>query len=159
MSGVNFLKTLKDENPDLLYYAYNARNLQRFDFKSTNGISGNVRNDYYRGMPLSKNGEGKTIFASARDVGNIGAGYIAAANGLSWESSRHLFDAYQSISNLNFESEGPSTVSAELIGWQYGDSNTNVLKMMYNLHRLSQYTLPTIGPPFPNIIKIIGLMF
>lgn len=33
--------------------------------------------DIYRGMPIGVNGEGKKIITSARDIGNIAAGYVA----------------------------------------------------------------------------------
>ena len=50
-------------------------------------------------MPIGITGNGQTIFTSARDVGNIAAGYIAGINGMSWKASRTAFDAYQSKSS------------------------------------------------------------
>lgn len=68
-------------------------------------------------------------FTSARDVGNIVAGYIAGVNGMSWEASRMAFDAYQ------HGIEGISTRNAERYGWTMGYNNTSFNKKMNNLWR------------------------
>lgn len=45
-------------------------------------------------MPLSLQGDNASmpVFASARDVGNIGAGLVGGISGLSWSTARFGFD-------------------------------------------------------------------
>lgn len=69
---------------------------------------------------LGKNEKGQIIYTSARDIGNIAAGYIAGANGMSWQARRAAFDAYQSKINGRLEIEGISTRNAEYYGWRMG---------------------------------------
>ena len=68
-------------------------------------------------MSIGKNETGQNIYTSARDVGNIAAGIVAAKNGISWLDARLAFDVYQSYSSRNLEMEGLSTQSAQLYGW------------------------------------------
>lgn len=49
------------------------------------------------------------IYTSARDIGNIAAGYVAGVNGFNWVDSRIAFDAYQSYTSGKFEKEDIST--------------------------------------------------
>lgn len=49
----------------------------------------------YRGM-LFRDDYGHTLFASARDIGNYGAGYIAGVSGQTWGASCKAFDALES---------------------------------------------------------------
>ena len=76
----------------------------------------------YRGMPIGKDDTGKTIITSARDLGNWAAGYIAGVNGVSWANSRLVFDLYEMISNQRIGVEETSTINAEFLGWQDGNS-------------------------------------
>lgn len=69
---------------------------------------------------IGGNNKGETMFASARDVGNFVAGYIAVINGMSWGASRIAFDAYQSKKSENLEIEGITTRNAEYKGWLTG---------------------------------------
>ncbi len=62
--------------------------------------------DYYRGMQISNTTDGKKIFASARDVGNLAAGFVAAVNGVIWPLSRTCFDGLESIQKNRNVSEG-----------------------------------------------------
>ena len=85
--------------PDLDDYCANARNNCLYDFKATNGTSGVLykkNSDFYRGMPLGVGKDGVRIFASARDVGNMGAGIVARKHHLPWFVARLGFDGYQS---------------------------------------------------------------
>ena len=129
-SGERFLnKDIIDESPFSVKYAWNARNREKYDFKDI-GIDkrpfGMRRDQYrYRGMPLSAvrglgNGVDRPLFGSARDVGNIGAGYIAGRAGLSWNTARGAFDAYESKSLKITTVEGISTQLAERAGWNIG---------------------------------------
>ena len=75
-------------------------------------------------MPIGFTASGKTLYTSARDVGNIAAGYIAAINGMTWEASRLAFDGYQSLTSNEMEIEGVSTRNAEYYGWRLGYQQT-----------------------------------
>jgi hypothetical protein len=123
-------------------YMANAGNGGKYAFKVTNGTDKPIAGiDIYRGMPIGKTGNGQTIFSSARDIGNIAAGYVAGANGMSWDASRIAFDAYQSKVNGRPSIESISTRNAEYYGWRIGSNfinNTptqkanNLLKSLWN---------------------------
>ena len=158
-SGYNFLINLINDNPDLGYYAFNARNGEKYDFKSQCNLITNMETiQYYRGMPVIKSSK-ETVYASARDIGNIGAGYVAATNGLSWEVSRFFFDSYQSWSHKSIEAEGISTVNAERIGWEYGNEHTGLFRKIYNFNRLKKYAIQTPLGIMPNLANILGLFY
>ncbi|MEG2403244.1 MAG: RHS repeat-associated core domain-containing protein, partial [Muribaculaceae bacterium] len=116
-SGQNFLSGIVGDTPSLGDYILNARNNKKYDFKVTNGTIKN--SDIYRGMPIGKT-NGKTIYSSARDIGNMAAGFVAGVHGFSWMESRIAFDSYQSYSSGRFTSEGISTQNAEYYGWREG---------------------------------------
>ncbi|MBL7760515.1 MAG: RHS repeat-associated core domain-containing protein [Sediminibacterium sp.] len=116
-------------------YMLNARNSKEYDFKD-NGIKSRpegVTQDQYRYRGMSVEGVGGlgsqdgtvTTFASARDIGNVGAGYVAGSNGESWGMSRLALDGYQIGSgvlrgNFNFKTEGRPTQMAERVGFNLG---------------------------------------
>ena len=124
MSGVNFLDNMTGENtPGLKDYILNARTDHPYDFKVTNGTPSKITGiDIYRGMPMGKSESGKIIYTSARDIGNMVAGYVATAHGLSWIDIRLGFDLYQIYSTLRetgkitFETEGTSSQNAQIYG-------------------------------------------
>ncbi|HJV18690.1 MAG TPA: hypothetical protein VJ552_02320 [Sediminibacterium sp.] len=105
------------------------------DFKD-NGIKSRpegVTQDQYRYRGMSVEGVGGlgsqdgtvTTFASARDIGNVGAGYVAGSNGESWGMSRLALDGYQIGSgmlrgNFSFKTEGRPTQMAERVGFNLG---------------------------------------
>ena len=127
-SGDKFLTSLITKKPSLFNdYMTNARTGHLYDFKYSNGTINTVDDgkDIYRGMPIGITGNGQTIFTSARDVGNITAGYIAGINGMSWKASRTAFDAYQSKSSGKPTIEGLSTRNAENYGWRMGSNIKN----------------------------------
>ncbi len=130
-SGDRFLEKIISENPPMIDdYMMNARNNKPYDFKVTNGTNSPIEGiDIYRGMPVGMNGKGQTIYTSARDIGNIAAGYVAGVNGMSWEASRMAFDTYQG------GMEGKSTRNAERYGWTMGYNNAGFNKKMDNLLR------------------------
>ena len=142
-SGDNFLGNIFANTPTMIDdYMENARNGGKYDFKVTNGTDSPIPQiDAYRGMPIGETSNGQTIYSSARDIGNIAAGYIAGANGMSWEASRIAFDAYQSKVNGRPSIESISTRNAEMYGWRIGSyikNNTptqkanNLLKSIWN---------------------------
>ncbi len=71
--------------------------------------------------------------ASARDVGNIAAGYIAASNGISWIATRMAFDLYQSITDRRWSPEGFSSQNAQLLGWKWGFLSNYPIRQIGNL--------------------------
>ena len=102
------------ENVTLDDYIDKARNYHTYDFKVTNGGDDVVSksNKYiYRGMSIGVTAFGQTIYSSARDIGNIAAGAVAAKNGIPWFAARLAFDIYQG------GREGISTQNAEYYGW------------------------------------------
>ena len=127
-SGDNFLYNLISQKPSLFNdYMNNARTGRLYNFKYSNGTAdiSDDGQDIYRGMPIGVTGNKQTIFTSARDVGNIAAGYIAGINGMSWNASRIAFDAYQSKSSGKPTIEGISTRNAEFYGWRMGSNIKN----------------------------------
>lgn len=83
-SGWEFISELVITDPSLVEYMLGARKNERYDFKVTNGTNTKVADiDIYRGMPIFKDVNGTVIYSSARDVGNILAGFIAGKKGLS----------------------------------------------------------------------------
>ncbi len=111
-SGILFLNDIMVKNtPNLIEYMYYARNGEKYDFKVTNGTNSVIDGiDPQRGMPLTTNSKGEITYASARDIGNMAAGYIAARNGIPWKTARKAFDFYQG------SPEGKTTVNAQLNG-------------------------------------------
>lgn len=67
------------------------------------------------------------IFASARDIGNVGAGMEAGRHGMKWRDARLGFDGLQSFQDTKnnrwipvFSKEGQTTQYAERLGWIRG---------------------------------------
>jgi hypothetical protein len=128
-SGKDFLNNFIEKNPNLISYMLNAGNGDKYDFKSTNGTDQQIYSqpvDYYRGMPVLGEIDGLPIWASARDIGNIAAGFVAARKGLIWNLARFGFDTYQSYKSKKFTSESSGTKFAQKIGHKIGsDYNYN----------------------------------
>jgi RHS repeat-associated protein len=152
-SGVDFLNKsiIGNKSLSLIGYMKNATSGKLYDFK-TNGIKdmpANERTKYmYRGMPvdgvvgLSNNSSSITI-ASARDIGNVGAGFIAGDNGFNWAQSRLAFDVLQSFQQGQIAVEGKTTQLAEKIGFDLG------VKSYQSKYPISSSIYPT-DSPFPN---------
>ena len=123
-SGKNFLTQIKENTPSLFDYMNNAGNNELYDFKATNGEieKGNSETplDIYRGMPVGTNENGETIYSSARDIGNMAAGYVAAKNGISWGEARIAFDAYEVYTRGSLGKECQSSQNAQFYGWKQG---------------------------------------
>ena len=134
-SGQDFLNTeIIQDNPSLLKYIGNARNNQVYDFKSRGSESRNkedIDQFYYRGMTMQYNGE--YVYASARDIGNYGAGYIAGKNGLSWNLTRAGFDGLQSMISTKLTTEGQPSQQAQKIGYDTGRAAliVNIMLMLF----------------------------
>jgi len=91
-SGQNFFND-KITNIGLFEYMGNAKGGEPLDFKTNDMPDGLTRSEQgrytYRGMSF------KGKIASARDVGNFSAGYVAGKHGFGWSSSRFAFDALE----------------------------------------------------------------
>ena len=61
------------------------------------------------------------VFMSARDVGNIAAGFIAGRDGMSWFEARLGFDALESWQQGGLSSEAMPTQSAQRVGYRIGN--------------------------------------
>jgi hypothetical protein len=148
-SGANFLNNeIMGKSMGLTDYMANAGNGKQYDFKDR-GIGGKPaeesKDQYrYRGMPVDGvNGLGggdKQTFASGRDIGNVGAGYVAGSHGLPWAAARLGFDVYQNRKTppLKWQSEGAPTQAAEKAGFNVGQS---VFKVQYHedVKRIQQF--------------------
>lgn len=148
--GQEFLDKMESSKITLDNYMANAINGGEYDFKD--------KGEHYRGMSIKGlKGEGK-VFASARDIGNIGAGIIAAKNGLSWKDARTVFDALQSSTNFlrtkkaEWVTEGPSTQNAERYGWEATIRNSSVMKSLGNLYLTQLSITAGIFAPGINLI-------
>lgn len=95
--GQDFLDNeIIGDNPSLATYAFTedgGGNNAKLDFKNRGvdqrGANTSVQQHRYRGS-VTKDGK----IASARDFGNVGAGIVAARNGLSNQVTRLAFDIY-----------------------------------------------------------------
>jgi RHS repeat-associated protein len=132
-SGANFLNKdiIGNKKLSLTDYMKNATGGGKYDFK-TNGIQGipkSEREQYeYRGMPVNDvagldDKSGVPVIATARDIGNVGAGYVAGDNGLNWQQARVGFDALESKQEGKFALEGPTTQLAQKVGFTLGAKN------------------------------------
>jgi RHS repeat-associated protein len=134
----------------LIKYMKNATGGKAYDFK-TNGIKGipaNERTQYeYRGMSVDGvkglgSNNGVPTIASARDIGNVGAGYVAGNFGSTWGQARVLFDGLESIQQGKPALEGMTTQLAQRVGYNLG------IKQYANDHPWS-YDLYPPDAPFP----------
>ena len=120
LSGSCFLDEIMNNTPGLFDYMWNATTNRLYDFKKWGYVEGKDDINYlYRGMPLGKRGN-KVIYGSARDVGNIAAGYMAGVHGIPWELARKAFDGLESHQNKKTSIEGISTQNAQALGWKMG---------------------------------------
>ena len=121
-SGERFLSNFMKDTPFILYYIFNGTTGKKYDFKRNGTHEGDCNYNnvkyHYRGMKISI--EGKTYIASARDIGNVAAGYIAAKHGFYWGETRIAFDFLESVQNGEFSKEGKPSVSAQEIGFDIG---------------------------------------
>ena len=118
-SGLQFMYNLISDDPSLLDYIGKTQNGHEYDFKATNGNpEENYSLNHYRGMPFGVSKAGYPIFTSARDIGNIAAGYVSARKNLPWKIARLGFDGYQILQSGKFNAEGNSTQSAQKYGYE-----------------------------------------
>ncbi len=131
-SGEQFMYNLISDDPSLLDYANKAQNGNEYDFKVTNGTpQENKALLSYRGMPFGYTESGEPVYTSARDIGNIAAGYVSARHKLPWWAARLGFDGYQIIKSKKFKKEGRSTTNAEKYGYEGFKKGLPI----FNVHR------------------------
>ena len=80
-----------------------------------------IRKYYYRGekvngIPGTTN-KSMIIIASARDIGDYAAGYVAGKAGTGWLLARLALDGYESWGAKKFKAEGNTTKAAEKFGY------------------------------------------
>lgn len=98
-SGLNIFNNdiVGDKSLGIIDYMSNATGGGDYDFKRLGPKRGHNENNnvnyFYRGMPFGHKKDGTKVYASARDIGNYSAGYIAGKEGFSWFESRLGFDA------------------------------------------------------------------
>lgn len=127
-SGQNFMDN-EIKNIGLVDYISNAKGKEPLDFKHRGMPKGATPEEqgqhHYRGMSFN----GKV--ASARDIGNYAAGYVAGVHGYDWGISRFAFDALQTKQEkgkwntilfypFNRVREGQPTQQAERAGHDAG---------------------------------------
>jgi filamentous hemagglutinin len=128
-SGKEFLNNLTSTQQNPFTYFRNAGNGGLNDFK-TNGVVKGDEN-YYNGvyqnrfMPLTgtifvSNNSSIPTIATGRDIGNIGAGYVAGSILLPWSSTRLGFDGYNFIKNGQL-TESPVSKEAQIRGFILGN--------------------------------------
>jgi len=66
--------------------AFTTYDFKRLGPKRSKDENNNV-NYFYRGMPFGSKKDGTKVYASARDIGNYSAGYMAGKEGFSWFES------------------------------------------------------------------------
>ena len=145
-SGENFLsENFFNNKMTMDEYMSNASLEEKYDFKSI-GADGKQGAAYethvYRGTKVGRK-DGILVYTSARDVGNIAAGYVAASNGITWKEARIAFDfKHGGI-------EGRSTRNAQAFGWNLGMNNTTPHQRAANLRR----SLPGIWSMLKGLFK------
>ena len=72
-------------------YINDTPNTSSFDFKSYDYDGGIYELHVVRGMPISF-GDGYTYITTARDIGNVYAGFLSGYSGYSYEATRKAFD-------------------------------------------------------------------
>ncbi len=140
-SGILFWNHIRYETPNLIEYGLNATSGKLYDFKVTNFetvVRGpNEKLDIYRGMQIDTEGD-VIIISSARDIGNMGAGYIAGFYGFSWPSARLIFDFVQGDFR-HIEEEGPSTQKAERYGFEKGQDANYILNRLKKILKIGSH--------------------
>ena len=75
-------------------------------------------------MPLTNpefvNNNATPVYTSAKDIGNMAAGYVAGVYGLTWEQARAGFDGLQKLQEGISAVEKPSSQNAQHYGFARG---------------------------------------
>ena len=137
--GQDFLDTkILDENLSLDEYMLKARSGKELDFKDE-GLSdrdpGSSRLQHRTRGSVLKGGK----IASARDVGNMAAGFVARSRGLSWGVARLGFDGYERLSKFTFKPESVTTQKAQRVGWGSKKAVEIANRNLKNIKTIKQY--------------------
>jgi hypothetical protein len=119
-SGQEFLNHVINDFPNLVTYAMQALPNGSNDFKNNGYTKGmNMTKHHYRAMPINTfDGNGNRI-ATARDIGNYAAGFVAGSNGISWENTRLVFDWLQG-NLMCIQQEPKVSQCAQYAGYEFG---------------------------------------
>ena len=119
-SGQEFLNQVINDYPNPYLYAAQALPNGSRDFKNIGYIKGmDKTTHHYRAMTINTfDGNGPRI-ATARDIGNYGAGFVAGSNGVTWDMTRKMFDLVQGHLIL-FQSEPMVSQCAQYAGYEHG---------------------------------------
>lgn len=153
-SGQNFFDN-EIRNIELFEYMANATGTKPLDFKhrgmSDRGLDVSEIQHHYRGMSFQNK------IASARDVGNYSAGYVAGKRGFNWGASRFAFDALETSQKYNtknplkwrsWEIEGQPTQRAERSGYNFGQSIFRKRQTEIKWQKLKNYPIPPYSPKY-----------
>ncbi|WP_263834048.1 two-partner secretion domain-containing protein [Sulfurospirillum oryzae] len=118
--GANFLNNkIYSDTPSIASYINEWRNYNFKDIGAEKYPPGQERADYtYRGSQIYPG-----VYASARDFGNIGAGYVAGYGLMPWNLSKFTFERFQAKQNGNIFGDGTEvgqSTSAQFLGWEKG---------------------------------------
>ena len=78
----------------------------------------NDRENHHRGSLYEVKADGTKVYASARDAGNVSAGYIAGSKGLPWAMAKGGFNGLEILKSG--QTEGPQSTKAQKIGHSEG---------------------------------------
>ena len=135
-SGQSFWNKFVSNTPNIVTYMLNATEYRNYDFKNNGILSRANQYDtelyHYRGMNIAVNGV--NYISSARDIGNMTAGYIAAKKGLSWDAARKGFDFLESLQRHWPSTEGLPTQNAQKFGFNAYSIYWERLTNWFNTH-------------------------
>jgi RHS repeat-associated protein len=134
-SGVNFLNKdiIGNKKLGLVEYMKNATGGEKYDFKAI-GLKDQPKGTdmlVYESRGMSGDGitgagtnSGVPTIVTARDIGNIAAGYVGGDNGLTWGQARMGFDALETKQNNWVPTlEGMNTQTGQFFGFHLGARN------------------------------------
>ena len=127
-TGQEFLNMIENQEISVIEYASKAITNGQFDFKNNPQYQFNTNSDIYRGMRIRDPQTNEIVYTSARDIGNIVAGYICGLNNISWFWTRIAFDGYNFYEHFQYP-EGISSRNAQWFGYQWGVRTANKRKL------------------------------
>lgn len=115
-SGDAFLARFQNNEIPLLGYIM-PKTISDVSGRNGGGCDFKCSGDANRGMPLSIFG-GK--IGTARDVGNVAAGYLTARKYMPYGATMWIFDKYHNYKNNTTAGEPPVSRWAQMLGFGYG---------------------------------------
>ena len=119
-SGQDFINHVINDYPNPIIYAFQALPYGDNDYKNNGYVYGmDITKHHYRAMPINAFDGNSTKIATARDIGNYAAGFIAGSNGLTWDKTRAMFNRVQG--NLITSQQEPMvSTEAQFMGFIHG---------------------------------------